>query len=132
VVSKTTSKGALRAMVSAANSPKPARRSSGPSGPLKKRRIARLRMLIATVAQWMAPRLASSSPICVMNLSLLGMLMPNRFLIWLTAITSAEALMKPTSTGWLMKLTRKPNRSSPMTSSISPTKKASVSANCMY
>ena len=44
------------------------------------------------------------------------------------AISKAEAVMKPEITGWLRKCARKPQRSSPITSSMAPERKASVKA----
>ena len=51
---------------------------------------------------------------------------------WLAVISSADAVMKPEITGWLRKLARKPSRSRPMASSITPDMKASVRAAAQY
>ena len=53
---------------------------------------------------------------------------PIRVLSWLAAISRPEAEMKPEITGWLKKLARKPSRSSPMSNSIAPDRKARVMA----
>ena len=45
-------------------------------------------------------------------------------------ISSADAVRKPDTTGWLRKLARKPSRSTPITTSMRPDSAASVSAAC--
>ena len=49
-----------------------------------------------------------------------------------TAMSNAEAVMKPEVTGWLRKWARKPSRSAPITNSIRPDRKASVIAAVQY
>ena len=56
--------------------------------------------------------------------------MPSRCFTWLSAISSDEAVTKPDTTGWLRKLARNPRRSAPISTSIRPDRKASVSAAC--
>ena len=54
--------------------------------------------------------------------------MPSSVLSWLAAMMIAEAEMKPEITGWLRKFARKPRRSTPSTSNISPDSNASTRA----
>jgi hypothetical protein len=53
---------------------------------------------------------------------------PSSVLSWLAAINTADAVMKPLTTGWLRKLARKPSLRKPIASSIAPDSSARASA----
>ena len=55
-----------------------------------------------------------------------------KFLSWLAAMITPAPAVKPTMTECDMKLTSVPSRKRPMVNSITPTRKASVSARTTY
>ncbi|WSG10753.1 hypothetical protein OIE53_13650 [Micromonospora sp. NBC_01739] len=84
------------------------------------------------VRPWAVPAESHSAATVCPKVSARPMFNPNRSLTWLAAMTIAAAEVNPDSTGWDMKLTSTPSRSTPSSSWMAPTSRASSAARAAY
>ena len=83
----------------------------------------------SSVSPCVSPRWRDELPGLLEEVAACLRLIPNSFGSWPMMIVSARPMMKPLSTGWLMKSARKPRRSRPAISAARPAISASPAVN---
>ncbi len=110
----------------------PATATSGPGTPGATRRSPMITasdiVPTSNVSPCVSSRCVISRQPCSKKSPCVGVI-PNSFGSWPMMIVSARPMMKPFSTGWLMKLARKPSRNRPAISAARPVVSASAAVS---